>query len=1122
MRNSHGWGLRVALVCAFLMVMAAIAGTANAQTFRGTIQGSVTDTTGGSVPGAKVTVRNVDTGITRTTETNGDGEFNVPELPIGTYTVTIEKSGFQAAVTTGVQVTVATESRVDAVLKAGEVTQQVIVSAETLPQIETSSNTLGGTLTSANMTNLPVNGRDYTKLIFLSPGIAGSPDEITDSPGSFGVFSVNGARGRANNFLIDGTDMNDGYHNIPALNQGGVFAVPSSLLPIDAIAELRVLSNYEAEYGRNAGGIILFVTKSGTNDFHGTALEYFRNNAMDARNFFNPGGQPKAPFHNNQFGGSFGGPIIRDKTFFYANYEGQREKGGSVSLNCVPEPNRIAFDGGATNAVTTALLARNPWPAPNIGTRPVSSDPDFALFETGCPRGPNASVITPFDNRVDSVIAKIDHSINQNNLLSGRYYYGNSLQDFPLALSPTGGQLPGFDTQTPTSVHLVSLSLVTTLSPTKVNEARLGWNRFFEGFYPQDKSFHPSSIGLCAASATAGCSGTGPMDSGLPVTQITGFSQLGATASDTRRRVDTNWQAFDNFSWTIGRHSIKMGYEYRRTTIATNVNSHFRGVIAFAKLSDFLQGNITGSSNQSSGNGNRNTVQNSDGLYIQDNFRISTRLTLNAGLRWDYSGVIGEKRNLASECVISAGPTCTLTQIGTNGLSGGLYQPDYKNFAPRLSVAYDLFGSAKTIVRAGVGMFYDSLYHSFFITNSVNNSVFAYGPLFNPFGPAPIITTGLAVTGPVGTCAGPSCLVPGSPVFATPGAPAGDITTVDRHLRTPYMENFNFNIEQQVTSKVVLQVGYVGSEGHRLLRFRDINQPSAAAIHSADTGTNTIPRVFTVVPSSTSAFYINQDEASANSNYHSLQTSLRVNGWHGLTTAANFVWSHSIDNASDGADFVPNGSQPNDSTRPNLERANSNFDIRRRFTWNYVYQFPNRNGSWSKLTDGWGLDGVLTLQDGQPFQLNFPFNGDFDGSGEFFARPDVVGPIQINSSNPLQFLNLTSFAVPCTVNPMTLICERHFGNMGRDSLRGPSFKQVDFSVFKDTKVAERLTMQLRVEIFNIFNHPNFANPFLPSGIAAAGTSGFLAITTTADVGPGNPFLGGGAPRGIQLAAKFVF
>jgi hypothetical protein len=364
------------------------------------------------------------------------------------------------------------------------------------------------------------------------------------------------------------------------------------------------------------------------------------------------------------------------------------------------------------------------------------------------------------------------------------------------------------------------------------------------------------------------------------------------------------------------------------------------------------------------------------------------------------------------------------------------------------------------------------------------------------------------------------------------------------------MENFNLNLEQQLFSKVSLQVGYVGSEGHRLYRFRDINQLSQAAI---DAGAS---RPFAVIPATTNAFYINQDEATANSNYHALQASLRVTGWHGLTTAANFAWSHSIDNASDGADFEPNASQPNDSTRPNLERANSNFDIRRRFTWNYVYDFPKPGGSWSRLTDGWGLDGALNLQDGQPFQLNYNFDGGYDGSGEGFERPDIVGPITINSSNPLQFLDLTSFAVPCMLSmtpaPGVLInspanCTAgtsHFGNMGRDSLRGPSFKQFDFSVFKDTKLNEQLTMQLRVEVFNLLNHPNFSNPFLPAGIAPAdqnsvstGGAGFCApnvtvtlgrscnflpITTTADVGPGNPFLGGGGPRGIQLAAKFSF
>jgi outer membrane receptor protein involved in Fe transport len=1158
------------LILTILFVLS-LAAAAKAQTFRGTILGTVTDSSGAAIDGATVTARNVDTGLERTTQTSGDGGYSIPELPLGTYKVTVTKVGFQTSVATDVKVDVAAESRVDAALKPGSVDTQVLISADTLPQIETTSDTLGGTMTASEMANLPVNGRDYTKLIFLTPGIAGSPDQITDSPGSFGVFSVNGARGRANNFLLDGTDMNDGYHNIPALNQGGVFAVPSAILPVDAIAEMHVLSNFGAEYGRNAGGIILFVTKSGTNAFHGAALEYFRNNAFDARNYFDPagpGGQPQAPFHNNQYGGSFGGPIVRDKTFFYANYEGQRERGGSVSIDTVPNtgsgPGGSLTPADATNpviakllsAATTAQRGAPLWPTANL---------------VGNSSG-NAVVITPFRNRVDSLIGKIDHTINTNNTLSGRYYYSNSEQAFPLALSPTGGQLPGGNTVTPTIVHLVSLSLVTSLSSAKVNEARLGWNRFYEAFLPADQAFHPDTTGLCMAVTGTPCPTSGPGDSGLPSIVVSGVSTLGAQGSDPRHRVDTNWQALDNFGWKVGRHDLKFGYEYRRTTIATSVDSKLRGTLKFADVPSFLAGTPNGGNLVIGSNRVRNTFQNSDGLFVEDTFRATSRLTFNAGLRWDYSGVIGEKKNLGSECVFSAGPTCTLTQLGTGGLSSGLYNADYKNFAPRLSIAYDAFGKGKTVIRAGWGIFYDSLYHSQFLTNSVSNSSYAYGPFLNPAGPAAVTLLGnSSLAAGLASCSPPAgtALVAGCPAFAPPSAPQGDITTVDRHLRTPYLYNFNLNIEQQLANKVALQVGYVGSAGHHLLRFRDINQPSQTAINASDNacapggpGTpigntcnlNGVPRVFAVLPATIGPFYINQIESSASSYYHSLQTSLHVNGWHGLTSAANFVWSHSIDTASDGVDFIPNGAQPNDSTRPNLEKGNSNFDLRRRFTWSYVYQFPNLKGNWSKLTDGWGLDGVLNLQDGQPFHLNFNFVDDYSGSGELFDRPDVVGPIRINSHDPAHFLDLTSFAIPCTLSGVSVAAaatagncnagSRHFGNMGRDSLRAPSYKQLDFSVFKDTKLNETITMQLRAEVFNLFNHPNFSNPVLPSFIADSGAGGislggptpppacngipfghscgFLPITTTADVGPGNPFLGGGGPRGIQLAAKFTF
>src|SRR5215472_5674712 len=306
--------MKLRMVWTFVVVAAA---SLAAQTFRGTILGTVTDASGAVVTGAKVTVRNTSTGLERTTDTSADGSYSIPELPIGAYNVTITQSGFQTFVANGVTVDVATERRVDAALKTGEVSTRVEVSADQLPIVDTTSAELGGTLTSDTIETLPVNGRDYTKLIYLNPGVAGSPDQISDSPGSYGTFSMNGSRGRSNNFLLDGTDMNDGYRNDPAINEAGVFGDPATILPIDAVAELRVLSNYEAEYGRNSGAVINIVTKSGSNDWHGSALEYFRTGKTGARNYFNFAPNPKSPFNNNQFGGSLGGAIIKDKTFFY-------------------------------------------------------------------------------------------------------------------------------------------------------------------------------------------------------------------------------------------------------------------------------------------------------------------------------------------------------------------------------------------------------------------------------------------------------------------------------------------------------------------------------------------------------------------------------------------------------------------------------------------------------------------------------------------------------------------------------------------------------------------------------------------------------------------------------------
>ncbi len=1146
--------MRARLILVAVLLTAA---TLVAQTFRGTVLGTVTDQSGAVVSGATVKVKNVNTGLERTTQTSADGTYTISELPIGSYMVTVSQTGFQTSVTNNVPVEVAAQVRVDVSLKTGQVSERVEVSGESLPQVETTTNELGGVLTAETVQDLPVNGRDYTKLIYLNPGVSGSPDQISDSPGSFGEFSMNGARGRSNNYLIDGTDMNDGYRNDPAINQAGVFGTPSTILPIDAVAEVRVLSNFLPEYGRNAGAVVNIVTKSGTNQWHGTAAEYFRNDALDARNYFNSTGQPKALFHNNQYGASLGGPIIKDKTFLYADYEGQQEPVGVVTLACVPDPAQIAADGGATNSVIAQLLARHPWPAPNIpgtfGGALVGSE------NSGCPNGPNSSVTSPSFNKLTSFIAKIDHSFNVNNMITGRYFFGDSVQSFPLALTASGGQLPGFNTYTPTRVQLVSLSYVHTIGANKVNELRYGWNRFAEGFFPGDQSFHPSSIGLNT--------GTGAADNGLPIILMGGFAQLGATSSVPRHRVDSNNQVIDNFSWKLNKHDVKFGFDFHRTTVQQYFDKYFRGRLKFnggtlgTPLQDFLAGDVD-SGFQYFGDSTRHTFENNVGFYLQDSYRITSRLTFNYGFRWDYFGVVGEKNNLLSN-VTSFSPgalgagTFTLTQVGQPGLSS-LYNPDHKDFAPRLSAAWDVTGKGRTVVRAGYGIFFDAFSQDMVLGHLPYAPFFDPGPAYNNIGPAAILSTG-AVGGTIN---------PGVPVYA-PTTTCGfecDVFAFDRNIKTPYMENYNLNIQQQLGNRMVVQLGYVGSEGHRLWRFFDRNQPSAAQINAADTafgcifdfggcsnpaaafgGNRPFGGGFGPGGNTYGAFYVLQENSTGKSNYNSLQAQWRINSWHGVTSIMNYVWSKSLDNSSDGEDFEPNAAQPNDSTQPNLEYGPSNFNLPQRFTWIFGYDLPHMSGNMQRLKNGWGINSTVTLQSGQPFQLNYNFEDDYSGSGNGFDRPDVVGPIVYHPNNPLNYLDMSSFAIPCTITPAAqaapsgtaadcVIGTRHYGNERRNMLHGPTYKQWDFALFKNTPLTERVNLQLRADIFNVLNHPNFANPFLPAFIADAGAGGFQVvngrevsgagggypITATGDVGIGNPFLGGGGPRGIQLAAKFSF
>jgi hypothetical protein len=1058
--------MRLALACALALLCSA---SASAQTFRGGIQGTVTDETGGALPGTTVTATNTGTGLSRSVQTDGAGNYFFSELPLGAYDVSASLSGFATQTVKGVRVEASLSQRVNLLLKTGGLQESVDVVA-TSPLVDTTRNIQGGTIEGEQAAQIPLNGRDFVKLLTLVPGSGGDPSGINDSPGSFGLFSINGNRGRSNNYLLDGTDMNDGYRNLPAINEAGVFGTPATVLPIDAVAEFPVLSGAEAEFGRNAGAIVNIVTKSGTNTLAGTAYAYFRDDALGSRNFFNTAPTPKNDFRNNQFGGSSGGPVKKDRTFFFAAYEGQRENGGLPGLARVPTDaeivSAIASNGGQVNPVVRAILDRHPWPAAN-------QTPDEA--------GNNLQATTRFDNRVDSFIGKIDHHVGEGDLLTVRYFFGDSDQSFPLGLLG-GGILPGYNTDTPTTVHLASGSFTHIVSPRVLLEVRGGYNRFVEDFLPEDNAFDPASIGLNTV--------TDPQDFGLPLIRVSGYANVGANLSLPRGRVDSNYQAFGNVSYSTGRHNWKAGYEFRRTTVDGFFDAGYRGRLDFDSLEDFIAGRLAGG-RQAKGDSRRFTFQNNHSLYLQDSMQVSRRVTVNGGVRWDYYGRLGEEQDRLS---IFDTATAQVTPVTS------LYDKDLNNFSPRVSVAWDITGRASTVLRAGYGLYYDSFSQDFFVGQLPWNT-FNPGPAYNDilfsFEPVPV-------------------LVAGTPVFEASSFSASDVFTVDQAMRTPYVQIYNVNVQQEVGRRAAVQVGYVGSLGRSLYRYRDINQLDP------QTGTAPFPDFL----------YINQFESTARSRYNALQTTFRVRGWRGLTSTLNYTLSKSMDDASDGQDYVPNASQPDDSRNPRAEWAPSNFDARHRLTWYFTWTLPTLAEGWP-VASGWSLNGVLTLTSGQPININYLFEDDFNGSGEYFGRPDLVGDPFAGTNGRDRFLNLAAFAAPCEPNGEGGCAGgQHFGNLPRNAYYGPSFKNVDLSLVKTTPVGPRARVEVRLDMFNVFNITNFANPLLPNfaidflqnGIDPATNRGvgFLPLTATPDVAGGNPFLGGGGARAFQVAARVSF
>src|SRR5262245_60627656 len=763
---------------------------AGAQTNSATISGAVKDSQGKVVPDVAITASSPSTGLKRQTTTNDEGLFTLPLLPPGAYTLKAQREGFSIVEINDIELPVAGQVVHDITLQVGGVRETISVTAAP-PLLQADTSALAEVVNNKQVDLLPLNGRDFRRLTILLPGAAPRSQR-----GSLGSFTVNGQREKANIFLIDGVDNNDSFRNQPSFNQGGVTGAPATLLPVDAVGEFNLQTQGSAEYGRNSGGIVNIVLKNGTNDFHGSVYDFLRNDNFDARNFFEG---TKNEFRNNNFGGVLGGPIVRNRTFFFGGYEGQREFVFSPSVVRVPDAADLsaarlanALTGVQENALSARLLQFFPQPNLSVTT------------------GNNYSFAAPNTNNSDNVLAKVDHRFNDSLSLSGRYNFGDGDQVFPLTTG-NGSPLPAYQTVVPTRIQLVGLNLSQVLTSQLVNETQVGYNRFVQSFTPLDADFDPASIGLVTGAKS------------LPTITITGFVPLGAPTNVPRGRVSSGYQFVDNLTWARRSHVFKTGGEYRRAIVNSFNDQLARGRLNFDSLADFLAGKVAPAGTAVLRCATRrDTFTNNFGLFFQDDWKITTRLTLNVGLRYEYLGVFREEGDRLSNFL----PTSGLVRVGEPGLSR-LYEPDYNNFAPRFGFAYDLTGRNRTILRGGYGLYYDTPSQDYFLLQGFQNG----GPGSPALNPLP----GLGVFNLTFPAGATIPFGPNVPIFgaATGSLPTANIPifAVDLNLRTPYVHNYNLNLQHELRPGTVLQASYVGSNGVKLYRLRDLNQalPGPAA-----------------------------------------------------------------------------------------------------------------------------------------------------------------------------------------------------------------------------------------------------------------------------------------------------
>lgn len=1031
----------------FGLILMLMASVALAQSFRGTIVGNVRDSSGAVLPGVGVTVTNTGTGAARTAVSSETGDYAVALLPPGTYSVTVALPGFKTEVRSGITLQVDQVARVDVTLQIGEISEKVEVIGDA-PLINTESSTVGTVIENQKVVELPLNGRQFYQLNLLVPGATTSVQGSQNSTQG-GAFVVNGAREQDNNFLIDGIDNNDLVINI--------FVVP---LSVDAIQEFKLQSSsYTAEFGRSGGAQINVTTKSGTNDFHGTLFEFVRNDMFDARNFFAIGQAKKPKYRRNQFGASFGGPIRKNKTFFFVNTDNTKLRQGVTQTAHVPSLLERQGDFSASGTpiydpqtYVGATNTRQPFPGNRVPAdriNPVSRN----IMQTYLPL-PNLA--DPRQNFVSAPTAprdvyqwtvKIDHKLPGNDDLFVRYTFNDDKRYSAFEPFNRFSDVPNFGTHTINRHMHGGAGWIHIFTPSLVNEARIGYNRFTGGIWQEkykEQEDRNTMVGMQGSFRS-------PINFGLARMSITGYTNLGDRSAQNRS--DNTYQWTDVISYTTGNHRFKAGADIRRyqfnylsdgreslTFTPTYTTDPGRPSTTGNAFADFLLGSPIRSSLPLVDGDIVKTFRlwhrtTNSSYYFQDDWKVHPHLTLNLGIRYELNTPVVSPRYRTSNFNPATGYVTIASREKPN-----VYETDKNNFAPRFGFAWTPFGNTRMSVRGGYGVFYTTKLLN--ITNSLgSNPPFQGSKNFISDNTIPQITIDSPFSG-AGTPPLPSYTY-----FPPNDFPDG------------YVQQWSLNVGREVVPNLVVELGYVGTKGTKLDRARNLNQPVLGPGSAASR--RPYPNIANIT----------QKLSAANSSYNSLQVKAEKRLSSGLSFLSSYTWSKSIDNASNW------NFQGQDNYNLRDDRALSDFDVRQRWSYSFTYELPvghsrqflsDLKGIGETILGGWQWSGILSLQNGNPITATISQDRAITGTGN--QRPNRIGdPNLYGKGTPERWFNTDAFALPAS---------GAFGNGGRNGIQGPPVKNLDLSLTKRVNFDERKYLQFRAEFFNLTNHPNFDRPQL--------------------------------------------